>query len=339
MSIENSSEEKSWKLNDLDYPVPEHAEQFGYSIGGTVMVGFALLIITGIIMSFFYEPSVDGARISVLKLSAAPLGLWLRSFHKWTAETVTALIILHLSRVIFTGSYRGSRKLSWLLGVLLLFITVGFVFAGTVLKWDQEGYEAYQHAVETTELVPVIGGAMASVLKGSSAVMRMFALHTLVLPVLLGLFLVPHLALMKLNGLSPLPGQSSSLTSTFFRHLKRVLWFSMIIYGVVGFLAAQFPAALYPGPYSGVELTKPPWLFLVLYALEDWIGLYGLLVAPPVVLIGLVAIPYVDRAESLHSTVRKVIVWGYLAAVATTIFLIIYVGVSPPVRHLGMHMG
>lgn len=336
MSAGSLSEEKPWKLNDLNYSVPEHAEWFGYSIGGTVVVGFILLIFTGIIMALFYMPSVDGARNSVLKLSAAPLGLWIRSFHRWTAEAVTFLVILHLSRIIFTGSYRGSRKLNWIFGVFLLFVTVGFFFTGTVLKWDQEGFEAYEHVVDTIKVIPLIGVQLASVLGGTLIVMRVFATHALVLPVLLGLFLLPHLALMKLNGLSPLPWRSSERTSTFFAHMGKVLWFSMIIYGVIAFLAAQFPAVLYPGPYSGVEMTKPPWLFLVLYALEDWIGLYALLIAPLIILAGLLAIPYIDRSTSINSTIRKVIVWGYILAVSILIFLIIYVGASPPVKHLGM---
>ncbi len=336
MSSGSLSEEKSWKLSDLNYSVPEHAGRFGYTIGGIVVVGFALLILTGIIMVFFYVPSVDDARSSVLKLSSAPLGLWVRSFHRWTAEAVTFLVILHLSRVIFTGSYRGSRKLNWIFGVVLLFVTVGFFFTGTVLKWDQEGFEAYEHVVETTKVIPVIGALTASFLEGILAVMRILATHVLVLPVLLGVLLLPHLALMKLNGLSPLPGSSSSRTSTFFAHMKKVLWFSMIIYGAVAFLAAQFPSVLFPGPYTGVELTKPPWLFLVLYALEDWIGLYALLTAPLIMLVGLLVIPYVDRSQSMNSTTRKVIVWGYISVAAVMMFLIIYVGFSPPVTHLSM---
>ncbi len=336
MSSRSLPEEKSWKLSDINYSVPKHGERFGYTLGGVVLAGFILLIITGIIMAFFYMPTIDDARTSVLKLGSVPFGLWLRSFHRWTAEAVVFIMILHLSRVIFTGSYRGNRKLNWILGVILVFITVGFFFTGTILKWDQEGYEAFEHAVETFEVIPLVGSFFASFLRGSFAVMRIYATHTLVLPIVLGLFLLPHLILMKINGLSQLPGKISKQTSTFFKHMKMVLLFSVIIYALIGFLAAQFPAELYPGPYGGVEMTKPPWLFLVLYALEDWIGLYALLAAPLVLLIGLLAIPYIDRSPSLNSTARKVIVWGYIFLSAVFIFLIIYVGVSPPVEHLAM---
>jgi len=310
--------------------------RFGYGIGAIALIGFVLLIITGIVMSFFYEPNVDSARQSVYALSSHPAGLWLRSFHRWTAETVTFLLILHISRIVFTGSYRGRRVLNWMFGILLLLVTMAFFFSGTVLKWDQEGFEAYQHAVETTERVPLIGSALATVITGVTALVRLYVTHAVVLPVLLALFIVPHLVLMKLNGLSTLPNDTSGETTTFFRHLEKTIYFSLIIYGVIAFLAAQFPAELYPGPYSGVEMTKPPWIFLILYAFEDWIGVNALLIVPAVVVVGLVLIPLVDRAQSLGSVVRKVIVWGYLGAVALLVFLTVYVALAPPAEHLGM---
>ncbi len=328
-----NSSGNSWTLEDLNYDVPGNSLRFGYTVGGVTVVGLTLLAVTGIILALFYTPSVDAARTSVLTLSSAPLGMWLRSFHRWTAETVTFLVILHMTRVVFTGSYRGRRTLNWLYGVGLLFITFGFLFSGTVLKWDQEGYEAYQHALESIALVP-FGGGVSAFLEGTAAVMRMFTTHVLVLPLLLILFIVPHLALMKLNGLSTLPGSSAERTVTFFDHVKRIVWYSTVVYGIVGFLAAQFPAELYPGPNAGVEMTKPPWMFLGLYVLEDWFGIIALVVAPIVILIGLVLIPYVDRKENIHSAMRKAIVWGYIGGVTVMIMMIIYVGLAPPVKHL-----
>lgn len=338
MSTPDLEHGRKWSVRDFDYDVPENAKQFGYSIGGIALVGFTLLILTGIIMSFYYTPNVDQARLSVAALSSHPVGLWLRSFHKWTAETVTFLLILHISRIIFTGSYRGRRKLNWLFGVLLLVVSVTFVFTGTVLKWDQEGYEAYQHAVETLELVPLVGGGLSSILMGAAAVMRTYVTHAIVLPLLLGLFVVPHLVLMKLNGLSSPPEADPNRTTTFYRHLGRVGIFAGVIYVAVAILAAVFPASLTLGPYSGVEVTKPPWLFLTLYAFEDWMGVRALLIVPLIIVVGMILIPYIDRKESLNSTMRKVIVWGYIVIVAAVVFLTIFVAGAPPVNHLDMGM-
>ena len=336
MADKKNQNETNWSLNDFNYLVPEHAKKFGYTVGGVTLVGFVLLIITGIIMAFFITPTVNQVHQSVLELASNPWGFWLRSFHRWLAEAVMFLIILHMSRIIFTGSYRGKRKLNWFFGIGLFLITFVFFFSGTVVKWDQEGYEAYQHTIEALELLPVFGPLLAKFVTGTTAVMRMFVTHTLVLPFLLLIFLIPHLVLIKLNGLSPLPGKKTTQKITFYEHVKKIFAWSSVVYGLIGYLAIQFPAILYPGPYAGVELTKPPWLFLVLYQFEDWLGISTLLILPIFIVLGLVLLPYIDSKKDDYSLIRKTVIWGYLIIVAIFITFIINVAVSPPVQHLSM---
>jgi len=336
MADNKKQNETNWSFSDFNYSVPEHSKKFGYTIGGITLIGFVLLIITGIIMAFFITPTVDQAHQSVIKLISNPWGLWLHSFHRWLAEAVMFLIILHMSRIIFTGSYRGQRKINWFFGIALFLITFVFFFSGTVTKWDQEGYEAFQHSVEAMELLPIIGSVLAEFISGTAVVMRMFVTHTIVLPLILFIFLIPHLALVKLNGLSPLPGKKNIRTITFYDHVKKIFAWSSVIYGFIGYLAMQFPAILYPGPYAGVEITKPPWLFLVLYQFEDWLGISTLLVLPLLIVLGLVLVPYIDSRPDDFSVTRKIVVWGYIIIVAIFITFIINVAISPPVQHLAM---
>jgi len=294
-------------------------------------------VLTGLVIAFFYIPTVDGARASVAAYTSHPLGLWLRSFHRWNADVILFLAILHMTRIVFTGSYRGRRKANWLFGVVLLFISAAFLLTGTLTRWDQEGFEAYKHLVETAALVPIIGAALGKFIGGSLTVMRLFTTHALVLPVVLGIFLVPHLILMKLNGLSTFPaGTGTGRTVMFSDHLKRVILYSIIAYGLAAIAAALWPPILLPGPYNGIEATKPPWPFLPFYAMEDLIGLYSLLIIPLLIFVGLILIPFIDRKESLASTGRKVIVSVYTALMAIAIFGILYVALTPPVNHLGM---
>jgi len=326
----------NWSLKDFNYSVPEHAKKFGYTVGGVTLMGFVLLIISGIIMALFITPTVGQARQSILEFASNPWGFWLRSFHRWLAEAVIFLIILHMSRIIFTGSYRGKRKLNWFFGIGLFLITLIFFFSGTVVKWDQEGYEAYGHAIESLGMTPVIGASLAKFIEGSAVVMRMFVTHAIILPSLLLIFLIPHLVLMKLNGLSPLPGKKTTQTITFYEHVKKIFGWSLVIYGFISFLAMQFPAVLYPGPYVGAEITKPPWMFLVLYQFEDWFGVVSLLILPLVIVLGLILLPYIDSGKDDYSWIRKAVVWGYLIIVALFITFIIHVAISPPVHHLLM---
>ncbi len=326
----------SWSLKDFNYSVPEHAKRFGYTVGGVTLMGFVLLIISGIIMALFITPTVGQARQSVLEFASNPWGFWLRSFHRWLAEAVVFLIILHMSRIIITGSYRGKRKLNWFFGIGLFVITLTFLFSGTVVKWDQEGYEAYGHAIESLGMIPLIGASLARFIEGTAVVMRMFVTHAIILPSLLLLLLIPHLALMKLNGLSPLPGKKTTQTIPFYEHVKKIFGWSLIIYGFISFLAMQFPAVVYPGPFLGTEITKPPWIFLVLYQFEDWFGVISILILPLVIVLGLILLPYIDSGKDDYSLTRKIVVWGYLIIVAVFITFIIHVALSPPVHHLLM---
>jgi quinol-cytochrome oxidoreductase complex cytochrome b subunit len=335
MDNNETTTEKEWSMKDFNYPVPEHAKQFGYAVGGVTFVGFILLIITGIVMTFFFTATVDKARDSVLALSSTPWGLWLRSFHRWLAETVIFLIILHMTRIVFTGSYRESRKTNWFFGIALLVIALAFLYTGTVVKWDQEGYEAYRHLVEQVELVPVIGAPFSAFLQATSIVMTMFVAHTLVLPLLFLLFLIPHLVLMKLNGLSPLPGKKVTKEIKLSKHIRKIFGWSFVIYGFISYLAMQFPAELYPGPYTGIEMTKPPWILLVLYQFEDWFGVKYLSVFPLLIVIGLILIPYFDSKKDDYSLKRKIVVWSYIIIMALFITFIIHVAISAPVKHLG----
>ncbi len=327
--------EKKWSMKDFNYEVPAHAKQFGYAVGGVTFVGFILLIITGIVMTFFFTATVDKAHDSVLALSSTSWGLWLRSFHRWLAEIVIFLIILHISRIIFTGSYRGSRKSNWFFGIGLLVIAFAFLFSGTVVKWDQEGYEAYRHLVEQVELLPVIGAPISASIQGTTVVMRMFVTHTLVLPLLFLLLLIPHLVLMKLNGLSPLPGKKVTKEIKLSTHIGKIFGWSFIIYGLISFLAMQYPAELYPGPYTGIEMTKPPWIFLVTYQFENWFGVKYLSVAPMLMIVGLILLPFFDTKKDDYSTKRKIVVWSYLIIMAFFIAMMIHIAITPPVKHLG----
>jgi quinol-cytochrome oxidoreductase complex cytochrome b subunit len=335
MDNNEDATEKKWSMKDFNYPVPAHAKQFGYSVGGVTFIGFILLMITGIVMTFFITPTVDGVRDSIMVLSSKPWGLWLRSFHSWLSETFIFLIVLHLTRIVFTGSYRGSRKSNWFYGIGLMVLAFAFLFSGTVVKWDQEGYEAYLHAVEQVELLPVIGVPISAFIQGTTVVMRMFVTHTLVLPLLFLLLLIPHLVLMKLNGLSPLPGKKIKEKIKLSTHIGKIFGWSFIIYGLISFLAMQYPAELYPGPYTGTEMTKPPWIFLVTYQFENWFGVKYLSVAPMLMIVGLILLPFFDTKKEDYSTKRKIVVWGYLIIMAFFIAVMINIAITPPVKHLG----
>ena len=145
-------------LSGLAYPVPAHANGIGYILGGITFFGFLILAATGVWLAQFYHPTPEAARESVLYImNVAPLGDVARGVHFWTANLVMATVLLHTGRIFVTGAYKRPRELNWLIGLGLLSITIGLIFTGTVVKWDQEGFEALGHNVEIGDLLGVFG--------------------------------------------------------------------------------------------------------------------------------------------------------------------------------------
>lgn len=195
-------------LTELTYDVPRHANNVLYVLGGITFAGILLLIASGIYLAQYYNPDPASARDSVVFIvQTARFGEFVRSFHFWMANLVIIAALLHLVRVFVTGAYRPPREGTWLTGVVLLFILFGFAFTGTVLKWDQEGYEALQHNQDVGKLLGSTGAWFTSSFARSVPILtRLYIAHISILPALLTLLLVAHFFLVKHHGISGLPG-------------------------------------------------------------------------------------------------------------------------------------
>ncbi|SVC72830.1 uncharacterized protein METZ01_LOCUS325684, partial [marine metagenome] len=108
-------------LHLLDYEVPEHSNSIKYSLGGMTMTSFGVLIVSGILLAQFFNPTPEGANSSVHSLmDQVYLGWFLRGIHFWAGEILTITLILHMARVFYTASYKKPREVNWWLGVGLL---------------------------------------------------------------------------------------------------------------------------------------------------------------------------------------------------------------------------
>jgi ubiquinol-cytochrome c reductase cytochrome b subunit len=202
-----ASVEERLQLERLSYPVPRHANRIGYILGGTSLVGMVILLVTGIWLAQFYNPDPAHAHDSVnYIIGTAPLGSIVRGIHFWTGNIVVIAVLLHLGRVFLTGSYKRPREFNWLVGLVLLAITVGFSFTGSVLKWDQEAVEALGHNSEVGELIGTIGGWFSPEFTQSTSILvRLYIAHVAILPFALVLVLVVHFFQIRTHGISPLP--------------------------------------------------------------------------------------------------------------------------------------
>ena len=329
-------------LSALEYTVPTHANTFWYSLGGVTLICFVVSFVTGATLTQFYNPTPTVAHASVNYIASTPWLRLIRALHYWSANLGFILLIGHMLRVMLTGAFRPPRIISYLLGLLLLFATSQLFFTGTVLKWDQEGYEAMAHFMAANKLLGPLGMVFQEDFTLSTSMLaRIYALHIGIIPALLVVLIVFHFVYIKHFGIAPKPYQNqdayqASLAqgANFTQHLKRLLLFGSILLVVLFVLAFLFPPELLEKPKPGIEVTKPPWVFWIFYPIESVIGIPGILLGTAVLSIGLILIPIfgliINEEKMLFRTVRIIVIAGLI----TWIVLLIITYFSPAMQHI-----
>lgn len=330
-------------LKGISYAVPEHANSLPYVLGGITLTGFLILFVTGIYLAQFYHPHVDDAHGSVVYIiTGVPFGDLVRSIHFWTAQIVTVTVLLHMLRVLFTGSYKRPREINWYVGLGLLAVTLGLVFTGTALKFDQEGLEALQHNKEAANVIGALGGWFSAEFSRSvPLLMRLFNGHVTILPLIFGLLITIHIFLIKQHGISPrvTPDAETRPTvgegdSNFGLHLRRMLGFGLFVFALALTLSLIFPAPLGQPGVAGAEVTKPWWMFIWLFPAEEVWGARALVIVPAVLGVLLALVPILDRRPYLSSTRRK----GLLIAAAIILVTIVVSGVYSALQPVAAHL-
>lgn len=335
-------------VSALSYPVPPHANSIWFTLGGITFVSFLILIATGIYLAQYFHPHPAEARDSVLYIrNVAPLGDLVRGVHVWTASIVTATAFLHMLRVFATASFKRPREANWLVGVGLLGITVGFVYTGTVLRWDQESWEALQHNTEIANLLGNLGTWFTPEFTRSTPVLeRLYFTHVSLLPVFLILFLVAHFFLIKKHGIAPLPAQADTgeapagvlpkgrQSGRYTDHLRKMFGYGLVLLAAAGILAVLFPIAIGAPADPTMEVTKPFWMFYWLYSFEDFFNVKGILYAA-IAFFGLLSLtPFVDRSPWRSPRRRQVALAIGVVVVLVMVALSVYVWVTPTESHL-----
>ena len=167
---------------------------------------FVLLILTGILLMFYYVPSTSQAYDRMLDLrGSVAFGTILRNMHRWSAHAMVAVVIMHLCRVFFTGSYKKPREFNWVVGVALFGLTLLMSFTGYLLPWDQLAFWAITVGTAIAGYAPVIGKDIQFLLMGGSSVgqealLRFYVLHVAVLPAVLILMIAIHFWRIRKDG-------------------------------------------------------------------------------------------------------------------------------------------
>ncbi len=182
-----------------------------YTLGSATLFVASLQIVTGILLTLYYVPTPDHAYDSVVYITTQVAAGWfIRGLHHWGASAMVILTVLHLLRTFFSGAYKFPREVTWLSGVLLLLVVIGFGFTGYLLPWDQKAYWATTVGTRIAGVAPGIGEWVQRVARGGeelSAVTlaRFFGAHVWILPAALLSLLVVHLYLIIRIGITAAP--------------------------------------------------------------------------------------------------------------------------------------
>ena len=333
-------------ITALEYPVPEHANNLAWSLGGVTAAALALLIASGVVLVQFYSPVPETANESVRHIVT---GVWggrfVRGVHFWAAQAMYVTALLHMLRVFFTGSYKKPREANWLIGVAMFGLVTLGLFTGTVLKWDQEGFEALGHNVEIGGLLGGAGIWFSPEFADQVPILvRLYGAHVVIVPGLIIGLAVLHFLLVKKHKISPHPllpadesGQQAPAaepTEPFTHHLRRISAFGISLLGLLGILAVLAPPEVGPPPVMGIEVTRPPWNFWWMFTLENWFGLSGILYGELALFGLLIILPFIDRNPNRYWRRRPVAMTVALAMVLAMIALTLLLGITRAQQHL-----
>jgi quinol-cytochrome oxidoreductase complex cytochrome b subunit len=188
--------------------VKRHGVKLSYTLclGGLSFFLFILLTITGIFLMFYYTPAAETAYPDIEALSTnVAFGSLVRNMHRWGAHLMVLSVFLHMSRVFYHGAYKPPREFNWVVGVLLLFLTLLLSFSGYLLPWDQLALWAVTVGTNMAGFVPVIGNQvkfalLAGVEVSAATLLRFYVLHVLAFPFILVLFLAVHFWRVRKDG-------------------------------------------------------------------------------------------------------------------------------------------
>jgi len=286
---------------------------YTWGLGGLSFLLFLILVVTGILLMFYYRPASSLAYQDIKDLTfVVTLGGLLRNMHRWGAHLMVVVVILHMVRVFLTGAYKPPREYNWVIGVLLLVMTLFLSYTGYLLPWDQLALWAVTVGAQMAANSPLLGnegpfrlpfittsndarfGLIGGTVIGDATLIRFYVLHCMAVPFLFTIFLCVHLWRVRKDSFSKQTGEKVDV----WPHLVSREFLASLLVMVILFvwsMVMQAPLEAEANLNVTPNPSKAPWYFLGLQELlvyfDPWIA--GV-VLPTLIVVGLMAIPYID---------------------------------------------
>lgn len=322
--------------------IPASGARFTYTfgLGGITLFATLVTVITGLLLTLYYDPTPQGAYPSVVVINdIAYFGFIVRGLHYWGAQLMVIAATLHLARIVFTGAYRPPRELNWLIGLGLLVLTLLWDFTGYVLRWDDAGYWALTVGTNLVREIPVVGVTLFRALVGdmtigANALLRFYGWHVIGLTLIAGFGIVYHLwRLKKDGGISrPVPqnGEPTAFIHKDELFFKEFITAAFVTAGLI-LISVFVPVSLGANASDApvMQDVRAPWIFVwVQNLLRTLPALWAGIMIPLLVLLALVWLPFLDRRGEGRAIwfararwKPQVLLWGIiLVIVGLTLF-------------------
>jgi ubiquinol-cytochrome c reductase cytochrome b subunit len=279
-------------------------------LGSVAIFCFLVQAFTGILLAFNYAPT-PGEAYNSLKYIVTEVtgGRLIRGLHHWGASMMVVVVALHMAQVFLWGAYKKPREATWIAGVGLLLLTLGFGLTGYLLPWDNRAYWGTVVATRIAANSPGIGAYLSRLLGGEGAIgvvtfARFFALHVLILPPLTMLLIGAHVYLVRKHGVAPAAGDDAPRKKFYpeqvFRDTVAIFGAFVILFLMAAFV--QVPLGKLADPTDTTYIPRPDWYFLWLFQMlkffEGPLEVVGSHILPGLAVVALLLTPFLDRAAA-----------------------------------------
>jgi quinol-cytochrome oxidoreductase complex cytochrome b subunit len=336
------------------------------TLGSLCVMLLGIMFVSGVFLAMYYNPSPDKAYQAIdYIMNDVPWGWLLRGIHHWGASAMVIAVFLHMMTSFFSGSYKAPRELTWISGVVMFLIVLGLGFTGYLLPWDLKAYWATTVSTNIPKDIPIIGGFLSQLALGGQGISgatltRFYAVHAMLLPMVLIGFIAFHIYLVRVHGISehsseaepspPIPDAEDAAEATngspatpkkvyrfYPEHALRsaTLFTAVFLVLIALSVYAEIPREQVAGTLVENYLPRPEWYYMWLFQLLTYFPgkweAVGSLAFPFLAVLLLFALPFLGRSRYIGIRNRALPLAGGVTIIVALVYLTVmgFAGARP----------